>query len=114
MALTLVKEEARSGSSHDPVVGSERTWYGTVTFDASYPTGGEAITAAQVGLQNIRAMEIVANAGAVGANGRSAQLSADTTKILLYSSSATAKAGVEVTATTDESATSFTVRFKGD
>jgi hypothetical protein len=113
MALTLVKAEARSGSSHDPVDGSERTWYGTVTFDSSYPTGGEAIAAGDVGMKHIRAMEIVANAGAVGANGRSAQLSADTTKILLYSSATTSKTGVEVPAATDESATSFTVRFKG-
>lgn len=36
MALTFTK-------NYEGVVGDRRTWRGTVTFDSSYPTGGEAI-----------------------------------------------------------------------
>lgn len=46
MALTL--------STLDSIVpGSRRSIHLTVAFDASYPTGGYAITPAQLGLQNI-------------------------------------------------------------
>jgi hypothetical protein len=33
--------------------GNRRETYGTVTFDASYPTGGEAFTARDAGLDNL-------------------------------------------------------------
>ena len=36
MALTLTKTD-------DFVIGDRRMWVGTVAFDSSYPTGGEAI-----------------------------------------------------------------------
>ena len=35
--------------------------YATVTFDSSYPTGGEAVTAADFGLGNIRALIVGSN-----------------------------------------------------
>jgi hypothetical protein len=38
MALTFTKQK-------EGVVGDLRYWAGTITFDASYPTGGEAIVA---------------------------------------------------------------------
>lgn len=45
MALTLAAD-----SSYMPVVvGASRSWRGTVTFDDSYPTGGEAIAASDFG-----------------------------------------------------------------
>jgi hypothetical protein len=38
----------------DPVVfGSEKVLRGTFTFDSSYPTGGEAVTAATFGLSSL-------------------------------------------------------------
>jgi hypothetical protein len=39
MALTFTKQ-------YFGVVGDRKCWRGTVTFDSSYPTGGEAVTAA--------------------------------------------------------------------
>lgn len=41
MALTFLKT-----SDGDDVWGRHRSWIGDVTFDASYPAGGEAVTAA--------------------------------------------------------------------
>ena len=38
MALTFTKQA-------DGVMGDKRYWIGTVAFDASYPTGGEAVAA---------------------------------------------------------------------
>jgi len=34
---------------HSGVVGTQRIWQGLITFDASYPTGGEAIDVDQLG-----------------------------------------------------------------
>ena len=45
MALTLTK-------TADGVMGDRRYWIGVVAFDASYPTGGEAIAAADLGFEN--------------------------------------------------------------
>ena len=36
------------------VNGDQRYWQGTITGDTSYPTGGYAITAAQVGMNTIQ------------------------------------------------------------
>lgn len=42
MALTFTEQ-------YRGVVSDRRVWRGTVTFDSSYPTGGEAVTAADFG-----------------------------------------------------------------
>lgn len=47
MALTITVDPPQ-------MVGTQRCVRGTVTFDASYPTGGEAFTAAQLGLTSVR------------------------------------------------------------
>lgn len=47
------------------VFGNKRAVFGTVTFDASYPTGGEAVTAATFGLQNIDALIVLGTRGVV-------------------------------------------------
>lgn len=39
------------------VVGDQRRVVATVTFDSSYPTGGEAVTPSNFGLQSIRNVE---------------------------------------------------------
>lgn len=36
------------------VQGNKQVRFGTVTFDSSYPTGGEAVTAAQLGLTKVQ------------------------------------------------------------
>ncbi len=43
MALTFEK-------ASDGVHGHQRFWQGKITFDSSYPTGGEAIAASDFGL----------------------------------------------------------------
>jgi hypothetical protein len=58
MALTL--------SSAIPTVrGVQKVWEGTVTFDASYPTGGESFTPANVGFVNFDRVEVHPTAGYV-------------------------------------------------
>jgi hypothetical protein len=43
----------------DPVVfGSEKVVRGTFTFDSSYPTGGEAVTAATFGLSYLSWLQL--------------------------------------------------------
>ncbi len=51
MALTLTK--VASG-----VKGNQRYWQGNIQFDSSYPTGGEAITAASFGMHTIKAVSV--------------------------------------------------------
>lgn len=54
MALTI--------SANPPeLVGRERVVRATITFDSSYPTGGEAFTAAQLGLTSLK--NVYASAG---------------------------------------------------
>ena len=54
MALTIAK------LSPDPshVSGNVKVRYRKITFDASYPTGGEALTAANFGLSQLYTVEI--------------------------------------------------------
>lgn len=57
MALTLVKQK-------EGVAGDLRYWAGTITFDSSYNTGGEAIAAADFGFgQVIYVLELGRNVG---------------------------------------------------
>lgn len=51
MALTVAKI---TGADH--VAGNKRYKYRTITFDASYPTGGEPLTASDLGLKQIVAI----------------------------------------------------------
>lgn len=37
------------------VLGNQRVTFSTVTLDSSYPTGGESVTAAQLGLSSVKA-----------------------------------------------------------
>ena len=74
---------------------------GTITFDASYPTNGEAITAADVGLSVIRRILCHSRSGYVVAwNG-----STSAPKLVAYRQTAASSALVEVPNTTDLSAT---------
>jgi hypothetical protein len=51
MALTIT--QATNAQRPNNVLGDLIACFRTVTFDSSYPTGGEAITAADFGLQTI-------------------------------------------------------------
>lgn len=46
MALTITEVETN-------IFGTARAWIGDVTFDASYPTGGEPLTATDLGLVDV-------------------------------------------------------------
>lgn len=46
MALTVA-------TTRTNVMGDQRVVYGTITFDASYPTGGEAFDKADIGLTRL-------------------------------------------------------------
>ena len=48
MALTITVPDAGR-----TVIGNKRLVMGTIAFDSSYPTGGEALTAANLGLDKI-------------------------------------------------------------
>lgn len=63
MALTITSTDPRGGTD---VEGSRRVWRGTITFDSSYPTGGEAIAAADFGLAQLHHVQVsaVGRAGA--------------------------------------------------
>lgn len=61
MALTMTSSFANEGATR--VVGRKRVWTGLVTFDNSYPTGGEAITPAQFGLSVINHVNVRAKGG---------------------------------------------------
>lgn len=45
------------------VFGKQRVRIGTVTFDSSYPTGGESVTAASFGLSEIHKLLVIGTRG---------------------------------------------------
>lgn len=87
------------------VPGSRKEVVGVITFDASYPTGGEAVTLAQLGLSRLDYLSVSAGIGYLPTwDG-----STSSPKVLLYRQTAATGAFAEVPNTTDMSAT--TVRF---
>ena len=87
------------------VVGDKRCTRGTVTFDNSYPTGGEAITPQQVGLGTILRMD-VENPVSSTPTTRMSTFDHTNTKFLVFTSSD----GNQVANGTDLSA--FSARFE--
>ncbi len=67
------------------VWGSRRMVLSEVTFDATYPTGGEAVTPSQLGLVEVDfAIVTIKSATGAGVNVANAYYNAATDKILLY------------------------------
>jgi len=88
------------------VPGTRKEVFGVITFDSSYPTGGESVTLAQLGLNRLDWLELNAGIGYLPTwDG-----STSDPKVLLYRQTAATGAFVQVPNTTDMSAT--TVRFK--
>jgi hypothetical protein len=90
--------------------GKKRQAVTLVTMDSSYPTGGEAITAAQLGLATVDVAMCTTNTGHV------AQYDKDNAKIKLYYADYDAVADgalIEVPAATDVSAVVVTVMAFG-
>jgi hypothetical protein len=44
MALTLTRVDSPISKKQVVVFGDRKIWFGTITFDNSYPTGGEILT----------------------------------------------------------------------
>lgn len=88
------------------VPGSRKDVFGTITFDSSYDTGGEALTLTQLGVNRLDWLEVA------GATGYLAVWDGSTTtpKVLLYRQTTATGALVEVPATTNVS--TVTVRFR--
>jgi hypothetical protein len=80
---------------------------GTITFDSSYPTGGEAVTLAQLGLTRLDWLSVETTDGYVPAWDGST--SAPKVKLFWVDTTTDGAPLAEVTATTDASA--VVVRF---
>ena len=61
MALTITN--SRPNQPRTSVMGDRRAFVGQITFDSSYPTGGEVLTAAEVGLTRITHVDVAAKGG---------------------------------------------------
>ena len=82
---------------------------GTVLFDNSYPTGGEAITAANFGLSRIDAVVVGSNSGA----GVDAVWDAANSKLKLFDEDGTSGISAEFASTGDASANTATILVFG-
>jgi hypothetical protein len=90
------------------VPGNRKVVHGTVTFDSSYPTGGEAVSLANLGLNRLDWLECLTTDGFVPAWDGST--SAPKIKLFWVDTTVDGAALAEVTATTDASA--VVVRFR--
>lgn len=61
MPLTVTNAAANTPLSS--VIGDHREFHGRITFDSSYPTGGEVLTPAEVGLTRIDHVQVSARGG---------------------------------------------------
>jgi hypothetical protein len=88
------------------VPGSRKESYGVITFDSSYPTGGEAFVPSEFGLTRLDWLQVA------GATGYVAVWDGSTSdpKVLLYRQTAATGALAEVPNTTNVS--TVTVRFR--
>ena len=67
------------------VFGNKRVSVAEVTLDSSYPTGGESITATQLGLKSVDfAITTVKSATGAGVNVATAYYDNSTSKVLVY------------------------------
>lgn len=98
MALTIAKV---TGADH--TAGNMRQKVRTITFDSSYPTGGESLTAADLGLKRIFELRPHGSFRAA-ANTSAIEVSYDHTNsklIAFWGNAGTASVQPEVTNTTD-------------
>lgn len=90
------------------VPGNRKVVHGTVTFDSSYPTGGEAVSLADLGLNRLDWLETLTTDGYVPAWDGS--VSAPKIKLFWVDTTVDGAALAEVASTTDASA--VVVRFR--
>ena len=99
MALTVAKVTGQQ----DFVAGNRKHKVRTITFDSSYPTGGESLTAADLGLKSITEIRPHGSFRAA-ANTSAIEVSFDYTNaklIAFWGNAGTASVQPEVTNTTD-------------
>ena len=95
-------------TNYGPGAGGTVTKTATITFDSSYPTGGEAVTAANFGLSRILSLTLAPNVGYV------AEYVPSTSKIKAYwTGAATAAVLAEVTDTTNLATAAFEATIVG-
>ena len=90
------------------VPGNRKVVHGTVTFDSSYPTGGEAVTLADLGLNRLDWLETLTTDGFVPAWDGS--VSAPKVKLFWVDTTTDGAALAEVVSTTNVATT--VVRFR--
>jgi hypothetical protein len=104
MALSIAKV---AGADH--VEGNKKVKVRTITFDNSYPTGGESLTPNDVGLKTIDTVQGgVAPATSGGATARTVAYDHTNQKLLVYTT-----ASAEAANASDQSAFSIRLRFVG-
>lgn len=113
MALTVAKV-----TGADYVAGNKRVKVRDITFDSSYPTTGESLTASDVGLKTIE--QVLPHGLAGNSDGTEPTLAVDvrydhsTSKLQAFETAGTVDtAHKEVTSTTDLSAFVVRVTFIG-
>ena len=95
MALTI-------GKTSSGVMGDKRYFIGTVAFDSSYPTGGEAVTAASLEFQSAIDGFIVGSGSALVATKRVAW-DPSTSKLTIMVEDGTSGIEAEAANTSDQS-----------
>ena len=107
MALTIASPSNARDTTGVP--GDMKYVIKTITFDSSYPTGGESISATDVGLESIALVMFSADK-----NGFVFQFDYTDSKIVIYSAGADAEDGLdELANTTNASAVVVRAIFYG-
>lgn len=103
MALTFT-------AGNSGVQGNVRVWSGVITFDSSYPTGGEAIAVGDFGF-TLEILNVVL--GPTNVAGIDAVWDQANSKVILYDEDNTSGIAAQVADTTDMSATTVPVTVTG-
>lgn len=110
MALTLDLHEDRSTAGKRFVIGDRRLVLAEVTFDSSYPTGGEAVTAADFGLDT--QIDTVIPSQPV-TPGKKVAYDHENSKLVVYAEDATSGVHAEAASASDQSTLSVRVTVIG-
>lgn len=102
MALTIVPLATLKTSDNETQIVN-------ITFDSSYPTGGEALTAAELGLHSILGCVI----GGINAVRYHAGWDQANKKLMLYQEDGTSGIEAQVANASDQSAVTVTCLFVG-
>ncbi len=106
MALVLTNDIPQIGTD---VWGRNRVAVQTITFDDSYPTGGESLTPAMVGLSQF-SIVLVSVAAGTGSSGHVVQFNYATNKLMVFIEEAVAAGGALVEVGDEEDLEALVVR----